>query len=1109
MNIHNINTIARYEVKLLRRSWLFRIFAILALLGITFFTLSTQTHSFSSYMDIWGKTAVSSLFPFSTTYYYNIAQSVIVIFLAGSFLKRDKKLDTAEVIYVRPMSNADYIIGKTWGIMLVFVSLNIISLLITVCINLLITRSPFDIFPYVFYLLTISLPSLLFILGLSFTAMCLLKNQAVTFIVMLGFIGMVFFYLSESLYGVFDFFGVNIPGIFSDVTGHADIRLFLLQRFAYFLLGCGLISFTISLVKRLPHRPWKVIIVNTIGCVLVLAGILAGLLYVWHYKHQINLRNEYILSFNAYESAPKVNVLSDHITIEPHDRELTAESVLKVKNANSIPVDRIILYLNPGLQISSVESGGTILDFKREHQIVIISKSLAPEAELTLTLKYSGKIDENVYYTDISQEELLNTKIENALYRFGKRYAWLEDRYTLLTPEGLWYPVSIPPASPRAPYNIQKDFTNYTLTVVGTGDKTVLSQGTSTKEDGKITFTNATLLPGISLTIADYEKRGITVDSVDYELYYFKGHDFFSKHFKELNDTLPHIIREFKNDQEIAKGRKYPFRKFVMAETPVQFFSYTRNWKGYTEYVMPEIAFIPERGITIDSDFETSKFRQREDRRHGDQGELEEIDIEIRVFGELLNSTFIQEKQGWSNQSVNKLNIAAMFFGYTTFIYSDRYPIIDVAINTLQNASSSGRRSWWMGIINDQQRANLYLENKSFKAASEDAEIKPEIFYELLKLKSNALKNYIITQIPTETFNTFIQEYFTQHQFSKIEFSDFIQELDRRFNVNLTDFIDKWYLEDHSPTIYVQNVDANKIVMDEFTKYQIRFKVNNPSDVDAIITVQTEEGGGGRMAALRVNRRRAGSESTDNSRNYIIPAGQAKEIRFINDERPANVTINTNISHNLPTSRRYNFPKIDNTISDTTSGMFDIDASVFDPNPEEIIVDNEDRAFRIIESNSKHKLKDLFQQEEKEKYKNFMPWRFPSKWTAIAGDFCYGATINSAVHKSKGSGANSVVWEAEIPRDSYYELLIWNPKITFGRRRRNDDEERKQTYTLRYNDREESVTLDLGEEDEGWVSIGNFDLSKETVTVTLTDKVSGRYVIADAIKFARIKSGEE
>ena len=63
-----------------------------------------------------------SSIPFVNIYLFNIAQSVIAIFLAGSFLKRDKKLDTAEVIYVRPMSNADYIIGKTWGLSLIHIS---------------------------------------------------------------------------------------------------------------------------------------------------------------------------------------------------------------------------------------------------------------------------------------------------------------------------------------------------------------------------------------------------------------------------------------------------------------------------------------------------------------------------------------------------------------------------------------------------------------------------------------------------------------------------------------------------------------------------------------------------------------------------------------------------------------------------------------------------------------------------------------------------------------------------------------------------------------------------------------------------------------------------
>ena len=195
MNLNHINVIARYEVKLVKRSWLFRIFAILALLFISAIMLGYQTGIVNRMDNLWPRIAVSSLMPFCNTYFYNIAQSVIVVFLAGSFLKRDKKLDTAEVIYVRPMSNADYIVGKTWGIVKVFITLNIITLLFTAFLNILINKSPFDLFPYLFYLLTISVPSLLFVLGLSFTAMCILKNQAVTFIVMLGIIGTVFFYV--------------------------------------------------------------------------------------------------------------------------------------------------------------------------------------------------------------------------------------------------------------------------------------------------------------------------------------------------------------------------------------------------------------------------------------------------------------------------------------------------------------------------------------------------------------------------------------------------------------------------------------------------------------------------------------------------------------------------------------------------------------------------------------------------------------------------------------------------------------------------------------------------------------------------------------------------
>ena len=152
MNIHNINTISRYETKLLRRRWLFRIFAVLSLLIIVFFQISLQSNIFGWYR--WGMVAMPSSIPFVNIYLFNIAQSIIAIFLAGNFLKRDKKLDTAEVIYVRPMSNADYIVGKTWGIIKAFVSLNIIALIIAGFIHVFASDSPFAFLPYPVYPIT-------------------------------------------------------------------------------------------------------------------------------------------------------------------------------------------------------------------------------------------------------------------------------------------------------------------------------------------------------------------------------------------------------------------------------------------------------------------------------------------------------------------------------------------------------------------------------------------------------------------------------------------------------------------------------------------------------------------------------------------------------------------------------------------------------------------------------------------------------------------------------------------------------------------------------------------------------------------------------------------
>lgn len=1108
MNIHAINTIARYEVKLLKRSWLFRIFTLLALLVLTIAQLSCFTSLFWKYNETWKYVGGTSLIPFFTVYLYNIAQSVIVIFLAGNFLKRDKKLDTAEVIYVRPMSNADYIIGKVWGITRVFIGLNLITLCIALFINLVISRSPFSILPYLFYLFTLSIPSLWFVLGLSFTMMCLVKNQAVTFIVMLGIAGTVFFYLEDRLYGVFDFFGLTLPAIFSDVAGHPSLALFLLQRSVYLLGAIGFICLTITLVKRLPHRPWKTLVINVIALFLIGAGVGLGVLYVWHFKKIGAERERYISVFNTYAERPKVDVLSYEIDVTPRGERLKAESKLRVRNKQDKEIEPVILYLNPALKITALEQEGKKLDFRREQQVIEIFQKLRAGEEAEYRVKYEGGIEENICYTDIEEKDFISQPAGKTFYfRYGKRYAFLSDVYTLLTPECIWYPVAESPVYPANPYSIRKDFAKYKLTVHHSGNKTILSQGKREYEKEKVVFTDTIPFCGISLTIGDYETKAVTVDSTDYELYYFRGHGDFMTYFDALSDTLPAVIREIRADWEVMKNRNYPFRKFCMVEVPLSFTGYVRNWKGYSEHVMPELVFIPERGLRTQADFRAMGSRLKDWREEGDLWDAK--DVQAGIIKNYVKTTFINENSsediGWGQSpEINKLNIGAMFYGFCGFLSDTEFPVIDIAFSTLQNTTENTQKRWYFGpFITDQQRAHIYLQDHNFQTALSDKNLKSQVLYEILKLKCNDLKYFITAQVPAGEFEAFLKSFNEAHIFEEVTFTEFVRQFKERFGIDLLPFIHQWYTTDRPVEFVLNNVEVSSVVIDDFTKYQIRFKVYNRSEVGGVLSVKIEEGGGGQRGG-RPDRREV--KINDNLHHYIIPSRTAWEIKIINDERPGRVTINTNVSANLPGEYSYNFSKVDREVTDTLSGLFPLDTLLFTTGPGEIIVDNEDSGFRILETNTRHKLKDLFRQEEEDKYKNFFPWRFPSKWTAVINSNCYGRPIHSAVYKAKGVGANRVQWLTTIPEDNYYEVFIWNPKFeNWNWRRRNRGHEgHSQTYVVGYEGEEENITVDLGQEENGWVSLGNFYFPAGEVTVTLSDNVSAGFVMADAVKFTLI-----
>jgi len=250
VSLHNINSIAKYERKTLFRSWFFRIFSILSLVVLFFMNLGMVTEVGDA---VWIFRAVPSTIPYFNLLILNVAQAIIAVFLASDFLKRDKKLDTTEVIYMRSMTNGEYVIGKTMGNIQVFMILNFAVLLMGLIFNFVAPDTHIPWLSYLLYLVLISIPTLVFIMGLSFLLMSLIRNQAVTFVIILGYIGITLFLVKASYYYVFDYMAFNIPMLKSEVVGFGNLDLILGHRGIYFCLGTGFIFLTIFLLKRLPQ----------------------------------------------------------------------------------------------------------------------------------------------------------------------------------------------------------------------------------------------------------------------------------------------------------------------------------------------------------------------------------------------------------------------------------------------------------------------------------------------------------------------------------------------------------------------------------------------------------------------------------------------------------------------------------------------------------------------------------------------------------------------------------------------------------------------------------------------------------------------------------------
>ena len=126
MNFYNLKVIATYNSKLLLRSWLFRVFFLLTFCWILLYQILFQANPFVSINN--GLITLSSFFPYMNAYLFVGLQVIPLVFLVGMFLTKERKLDSMDMVYYRPESNVEYVLGMAAGFAWVFIMMAIVSL---------------------------------------------------------------------------------------------------------------------------------------------------------------------------------------------------------------------------------------------------------------------------------------------------------------------------------------------------------------------------------------------------------------------------------------------------------------------------------------------------------------------------------------------------------------------------------------------------------------------------------------------------------------------------------------------------------------------------------------------------------------------------------------------------------------------------------------------------------------------------------------------------------------------------------------------------------------------------------------------------------------------
>lgn len=1119
IHLNNIFSVSKYESKLLMRSWFFKVFAVLSVLLIGFASvgiLEMNQHAFNS---------IPSLVAYNLMLYFNVVQAIVSIFLASEYLKRDKQLDTSEVFYVRPLSNAEYLLGKMWGTIRVFLMLNLVVMVIAITISYIYMQENVSPLSFLLYFALLNIPTLVYIVGLSTLLMLVIKNQALTFVILLGYIGLTLFYVGDKCYYLFDYMGFNIPLVKSTITGFSDLQGILIHRLLYFLLGLGFILCSISLFRRLPNSPralfpWKVASVFMLSAALVCGGYHVGV-----YIIKENFQQKMISLNNQYVHEPKMEVDSCYIEVVQEREVLNFKTHIQgtpIKDASTF-----IFTLNPGFQITSVHTDGKPVDFRREEHLLWLDfpQVLTKNDSVRFTIEYEGMIDERICYLDIPEELLIEQEKFMNTFNIGKRYSYQTETYTLLTPESYWYPRPGVCYSSESPDWQQCYFSNFQMRVKPNQGLTALSQGERQLEADSVTttFNPEYPLQSLSLIIGKYNDFSIMVDETQYAVWYLDGHDFFSHELDLIQDTIPSILADVRFSYENQIGMYYPFKRFSIVEVPAHFTGYSRAWTQAQEQMQPEMVLVPEK---MYNNWRFNVKGQKEMRKQGNGrgggrggrrgGQtMTDYDIQMGVMRDMLffmldKNAGVDFRSGQMGRNTVSMKASPYYifpqmYNFRYNVYSSEWPVANRMIELLLQDEGGG--NMWVrninGLSND-EKSLMLMQEHPFKDLQNDIEHR-DLINNLIKLQGKKLFLDAERQLGVLAFQDTLYAHIKANAFQNLSFEALLDTLGQIAGTDIKSQLQEWNHPSELTEFMIGTPTVSRVETATMEIYQAEIVISNLSDKAGSVNMKIQFWSQGGNTDYQI------FDGEEKPTEWIIDFAphETKKIVTHWEETPGTFLINTLFSKNLPVQVNARNNRVENIYTLTPEGEYLLSED-FLKNQEEIIVDNEDSLLFALSvpppSGFLGEWINHNTDEEDFKYIGVNEWHAPARWTKTTDQNYYGQSIRSSVIIRSGKGNQYAQWKIPVPGPGRYELY-YHVRRPEQLRRENRWGKKKYFYhfivSSEVDEYEEEAELNMRQAYDGWNLIDTYGLTGDTLVVRLTDESELNMISADAVKIVK------